>query len=137
MTSTVNKTTLDIDYPGELSRGLVLVRWWLLAISHYLVIGLLLGTGATVSGDGRRGDWELARSAWNGGLVGLLVVIAAVILLFTGRYPRQLFALIIGLNRWVFPHCGVCRVDDRSVSVVPARSGRIGIGPAASAIAIG
>ena len=29
--------TLDVAYPGELSRGLVLVKWWLLAIPHYLL----------------------------------------------------------------------------------------------------
>src|SRR4249919_3687682 len=34
---------LDIDYPERLSRGLVLVKWWLLAIPHYIVLGILLG----------------------------------------------------------------------------------------------
>ena len=33
--------TLDIAYPTTLSRGLVLVKWWLLAIPHYLIIGLV------------------------------------------------------------------------------------------------
>ena len=34
---------LEVDYPERLSRGLVLVKWWLLAIPHYLVVGLLVG----------------------------------------------------------------------------------------------
>ena len=34
---------LEVAYPEQLSRGLVLVKWWLLAIPHYLVVGILLG----------------------------------------------------------------------------------------------
>jgi hypothetical protein len=85
-----------VDYPGKLSRGLVLVKWWLLAIPHYLVIALFLGGGtwaATSAAD------ENVRSGL--GLIGLLVFIAVVALLFTGRYPRGIFDLILGMQRWV------------------------------------
>ena len=34
---------LFVEYPQELSRGLVLVKWWLLALPHYLVVGVFLG----------------------------------------------------------------------------------------------
>jgi hypothetical protein len=80
---------LEVDYPARLSRGLVLVKWWLLALPHYLVVGLFVGTGT----------WALAH--WlPGGLIGVLVLVAAVVLLFTGRYPKELFDLVLGLNRW-------------------------------------
>ena len=36
--------TLDIAYPEQLSRGLVLVKWWLLAIPHYIFVGLVAGS---------------------------------------------------------------------------------------------
>ncbi|MFB7373073.1 DUF4389 domain-containing protein [Streptomyces sp. NPDC056222] len=78
---------LDIAYPERLSRGLVLVKWWLLAIPHYLVIAIFAG--------GMRASW------WSGGLITLLTLFAAIALAFTGRYPRDLFVLVVGLNRWV------------------------------------
>jgi hypothetical protein len=31
-----------------------------------------------------------------------LVLFAAIALLFTTRYPRGIFDLVVGLNRWVF-----------------------------------
>lgn len=90
---------LHVEYPEHLSRGLALVKWWLLAIPHYLVIGLFAGGTFLAAGD--TGRSEVGALA-GGGLIGLLVVIAAVTLLFTARYPRSLFELIVGLNRWVF-----------------------------------
>jgi hypothetical protein len=35
-------------------------------------------------------------------LLGALVIIAAVMLLFTGRYGRGLFDFILGINRWTY-----------------------------------
>ncbi len=88
---------LEISYPAHLSRGLVLVKWWLLAIPHYIVVGIFVGGVYTAER-----VWS-TNQAWasGGGLIGLLVLIAAVILLFTGSYPRPLFDLVLGLNRWV------------------------------------
>ena len=92
---------LGVEYPEHLSRGLVLVKWWLLAIPHYIVVGLLLGgAGYAVRG----GTDEPA--VWGAGLIGILVLVAAVILLFTGRYPQRLFDLVLGLNRWVLRVAG-------------------------------
>jgi hypothetical protein len=94
--------SVEIEYPEHLSRGLVLVKWWLLAIPHYLILGILLGGGGWFVGSGRwddRGDeWR-----WGGspGLILLLVVIAGIALLFTRRYPRGIFDFVLGLNRWV------------------------------------
>jgi Domain of unknown function (DUF4389) len=84
---------LEVDYPEQLSRGLVLVKWWLLAIPHYIVVAILIGgTSAFLW-------WD--ESFWGPGLIAVLVLIAAVALLFTARYPRGIFAFVLGLDRWV------------------------------------
>src|SRR5918992_5972490 len=78
---------LQVEYPESLSRGLVLVKWWLLAIPHYLVIAVFSG-----------GAWAATESEWMwswGGLVGLLVLFSGVVLLFRGRYPRSLYDFVL------------------------------------------
>ncbi len=83
---------LEVDYPERLSRGLVLVKWWLLAIPQYIVVAILLG--------GTSGFlWE--RGYWGPGLIAVLVLIAGVALLFTTRYPPGIFDFVLGLDRWV------------------------------------
>ena len=88
--------TLDIDYPERLSRGLVLVKWWLLAIPHYLVVAFFVGGGGFTL-------WRYGQEwlGFDGGLVTLLVLFAGMALLFTGRYPRGIFDFVVGMNRWV------------------------------------
>jgi hypothetical protein len=88
---------LHVPYPEHLSRGLVLVKWWLLALPHLLIVGILVGGGTWLALNSASDNYS-----WTGvGLIGLLVLIAAVILAFTGRYPNGLYDLILGLNRWV------------------------------------
>src|ERR671919_625265 len=71
----------------RLSRWLWLVKW-LLAIPHYIVIGIF------------EGGWGPGFSG--PGLVGALVLFAAVVLLFRERYPRDMFDFVMGMNRWSF-----------------------------------
>ena len=63
----------DIDAP---SRRLWLVKWCVLAVPHYpILIGLYL-------------------------LYPLVTIAAGIAILFTGRYPRPLFAFNVGVLRW-------------------------------------
>ena len=69
---------LDIPYPdvpNDLNRWLPLVKW-LLAIPHYIVLVFLFI--ATV----------------------VVVIVAWFAILFTGRYPRDLFGFVEGFLRW-------------------------------------
>jgi hypothetical protein len=75
---------------------LVLVKWWLLAIPHYLILGVLVGGGSWIAT--RNNTWT---TGWWGGLVGVLVLLAGLTLTFTGRYPRGLYDLILGCQRWM------------------------------------
>ncbi|HEU4566988.1 MAG TPA: DUF4389 domain-containing protein [Marmoricola sp.] len=85
---------LDIAYPERLSRGLVLVKSWLLAIPHYLVLGFFFGID-TGGMRGRNPGWP-----WTAGLDGLLVLFLGVMLLFTGRHLRAAFDFVLGMDRW-------------------------------------
>jgi hypothetical protein len=72
----------------------VLVKWWLLAIPHYLVVAVFAG------------GFAYAGQHSGPGLIFLLVVFAAIALLFTSRYPRGIFDFALGMNRWSFRVAG-------------------------------
>jgi Domain of unknown function (DUF4389) len=77
-----------VDYPEHLSRGLVLVKWWLLAIPHYLIVAVFLG------------GWGVRLVSV--GLIALLTLIAMVINAFRHEYPRSIFDFVMGMNRWCY-----------------------------------
>jgi hypothetical protein len=79
--------TLDVPYPERLSRKLVLVKSWLLALPHLLIVGIFTGSVLWASS-----DWP--------GLTAILALVAGAVLLFSARYPRDVFDLLVGLNRW-------------------------------------
>src|ERR1700761_4560857 len=83
--------TLDVTYPERLSRGLVLVKWWLLAIPQYAIVAVFAGGAAYTADSGHTGQADVL----SGGLIGLLVCFAAVTLLVAGRYPRGLHDFIV------------------------------------------
>ena len=68
---------LELPYPDarQLNRWLPLIKW-LLAIPHYIVLFFLV-IGALVA-----------------------VIVAWFAILFTGRYPRDLFNFVVGVMRW-------------------------------------
>jgi hypothetical protein len=70
--------SLEFPYPNAkqgLNRWLPLVKWFL-AIPHYIVL-IFLGLAAIVC-----------------------VIIAWFAILFTGRYPKELFDFVVGVMRW-------------------------------------
>ena len=76
---------LTIAYPEKLSRGLVWVKWWLLAIPQYIIVAIFQGGSKNKCG-----------------LVTILSIFAAIVLLFTGKYPESIFKLVVGMDRWSY-----------------------------------
>lgn len=101
LASTDYPADFEVDYPQRLSHGLVLVKGWLLAIPHLVIIAILTGSAWIPWGGSDSWGQNYGRAA-GFSLLGILVLIAAVMLLFTGRYHRPLFDLIMGINRWVY-----------------------------------
>ena len=117
-----------MEYPQRLSRWLALVKWWLLAIPQYIIIGVFTGgvpwlewrvgyshgvlsiayQGFTAAFGGPMNNTQHGGAggleSW--GLIGIVAVIAAVALLVTGRYPEQIFDFVLGLDRWVLRVAG-------------------------------
>ena len=132
--------TLEVEYPERLSHWLPLVKW-LLAIPHLILVGIFLGGWGW-------GWWDWG---WGGnnhefwgigaaGLVGILVFIAAIVFLFTGRYPRSLFDFILGLDRWAFRVIVyIALMTDRyppfRLDMGPDGARRVGRGPSAVLLA--
>jgi len=85
-----------VDHPAQLNRWLVLVKWWLLAIPHLVLVAIFAG------GWGLGGDNDRWRVAGGGGLIAVIALIGVVIHAVKGAYPRELFHFVMGLNRWVF-----------------------------------
>ena len=124
----------DVAYPEHLSRGLVLVKW-LLALPHLLIVGL-------IAADLLRYPWT-TNSDWTSGfqpvggysVFNLLVVVAGFFLLITGAYPRGLFDLLIGINRWLYRvvvYVALCGTTTR-----PSGSIRVSTSPPTLIVATG
>jgi hypothetical protein len=86
---------LEIDYPLEHRRGFALIGRWLLGLPQYVIAAILAG-GAGLGWQGAH--WNVAFA----GLIGVLVFVAAIVLLFRGTYPAGVFDLVLGFNRWAF-----------------------------------
>ena len=77
----------EVEYPEQLSRLLIFVKW-LLAIPHLLIL-YALGT-----------------------VVQIIWVIAFFAVLFTEKYPRSLFDFVVNVYRWqanVYAYIGLMR----------------------------
>lgn len=112
---------LHIDYPKQLKQWFPLVKWFLV-IPHYFVLIAFVGfvdvhdtdeatersflnTPVSIefsTGDLDMYDRENQESTGFPGLRTILILIALIALLFTGRYHKDIFRLVMGINRWSY-----------------------------------
>jgi hypothetical protein len=93
--------SLDIRYPENPSRGLVLVRW-LLALPHLLIVGLVTADIMLYPAPALNAIGGVPDVAGGYSVLNLLVVIAGFFLLVTGSYPAAMFGVLMGINRWCY-----------------------------------
>ncbi len=93
--------SLDIDYPEHLSRPLVLVKSWLLALPQLVIIAIF-SAGWSWNRNSGNNAWRATQLGFPGGLIGVCATIAGIILLIRRTYPKGLFDFVIGMNRWVY-----------------------------------
>ena len=67
----------------------MLVKWWLLAIPHLLIVSFFQG----------------GSKQQPFGLQIVIVIIAAVVLLFTGKHHEDIFKFVMGMNLWSYRVC--------------------------------
>jgi hypothetical protein len=110
---------LEVDYPERLHRGLVLIKWWLLAIPHYLILTAFFYGGMQFMGNGD--------DHW-GGYVFLPLI--SVLLLISGHSPGVHRPLPEGPVRLGdrhqpvgHPGAGIRVADARRIPAIPARYG--------------
>jgi hypothetical protein len=74
---------------------------WLLAIPHLIIVGLIVAD--LLPYPWTSNDWSSGFQPIGGySVLNLLVVIAGFFLLITRQYPRSLFDLLLGINRWLY-----------------------------------
>jgi hypothetical protein len=91
--------TFDVEYPEELSRWRIFVKW-LLALPHLLILYALLAVAS------------------------IIVFIAFFAILFTKRFPREMFDFVVGIYRWtanVDAYVGLLRDEYPPFSWEPGR----------------
>ncbi len=67
--------TFEVDYPTNLQRFAPLYKW-ILAIPHFIIVAVL------------------------GVIAFILVFVAGLAVLFTGKYPEGMYKFVVGVQRW-------------------------------------